>query len=54
MRLSPLLVSLSLLLAGCGYKGDLYLPPPGQEPAKQAQPAPQPEPQPEPPQEQTQ
>jgi predicted small lipoprotein YifL len=40
MRLAPLLVSLSLLLAGCGYKGDLYLPPPGQE---QPKPASQPE-----------
>lgn len=42
MRLVPLLVSLPLL-AGCGYKGDLYLPPPGREPAKQERPAAQPD-----------
>ncbi len=43
MRLPPLLVSFSFMLAGCGMKGDLYLPPPTQQPSKQeaAKPAPQ-------------
>jgi predicted small lipoprotein YifL len=43
MRFIPLLVSFSFLLAGCGMKGDLYLPSPTQQPPKQeaAKPAPQ-------------
>ena len=42
MRFVFLPVLLAILLQGCGHKGPLYLPAPGQKPAANAPAAPQP------------